>query len=99
MATWYHWQDQTLTLRLHLQPKAKKDEFVGPHGDALKIRITAPPVDGKANAHLVKFLAHQFGVSQRQVQIVAGDSSRQKRVAISSPAKLPSPWFDSLKML
>jgi uncharacterized protein YggU (UPF0235/DUF167 family) len=47
----------------------------------------------------VKFLAHQFGVSQRQVQIVAGDSSRQKRVAISSPAKLPSPWFDSLKVL
>ena len=101
---WYRWQGETLILSVRVQPKASSDEIVGPCADALggeslKVRITAPPVDGKANAHLVKFLAHQFGVSQRQVQIVAGDSNRQKRVAISSPAKLPSPWFDSLKVL
>ena len=99
MSDWSHWQDQTLILQLHLQPKANKDEIVGPHGDALKIRITAPPVDGKANAQLVKFLAKQFGVKQAQVEILSGDSSRQKRVAISSPQKWPSPWFDLIKPL
>ena len=97
MSDWFHWQDDTLTLHLHLQPKAKKDEIVGPHGDALKIRITAPPVDGKANAHLLKFLARLFGVRQAQVQLLSGESSRQKRVAISSPQKWPSPWFDPIK--
>jgi len=99
MPPWFQWQDSTLILRLHLQPKAKKDEIVGPHGEALKIRITAPPVDGKANTHLVKFLARRFGVNQRQIQILSGDSSRQKRVAIYSPTLLPSPWFDDIKLL
>jgi uncharacterized protein (TIGR00251 family) len=94
MSAWFHWQDDTLILQLHLQPKAKKDEIVGPHGDALKVRITAPPVDGKANAHLLKFLARVFGVRQQQVSLLSGDSSRQKRVAIVSPNKLPSPWFN-----
>ena len=97
MTDWCQWQDETLSLQLYLQPKAKKDEIVGPHGEALKIRITAPPVDGKANAHLVKFLAQQFGVRQAHVQLVSGDSSRQKRVAILSPQKWPSPWFDLIK--
>ncbi len=99
MANWYHWQQPTLTLQLHLQPRAKKNEIVGPYGDALKIRITTPPVDGRANADLVKFLAHQFGVSQRQVQLLTGESCRHKRVAITSPGKLPAPWFDGLKLL
>lgn len=97
MNNWFHWQDHTLNLYLHLQPKAKNDEIIGPHGDALKIRITAPPVDGKANTHLIKFLARQFGVRRQQVELLSGNSSRMKRVAITSPEKLPSPWFDQIK--
>lgn len=87
--TWYTWHGEELILTLHLQPRASKDEFVGPHGDAYKVRITAPPVDGKANAHLVKFLAKAFGVPKNNVEILTGESSREKRVKIKSPNKFP----------
>lgn len=53
-----------LVLRLYIQPKASRDSIVGLHGDELKVAITAPPVDGQANAHLVKFLAKQFRVAK-----------------------------------
>ncbi len=58
-----------LVLRLYIQPKASRDSIVGVHGDKLKVAITAPPVDGQANAHLVKFLAKQFRVAKSQVLI------------------------------
>ena len=91
---WYRWEGDLLILSVRVQPKASSDEIVGPAADALggeslKVRITAPPVDGKANAHLVKFLAKAFGVAKSRVVVVAGDSGRQKRVQISAPAKLP----------
>lgn len=91
---WYRWEGDLLILSVRVQPKASSDEIVGPCADALggeslKVRITAPPVDGKANAHLVKFLAKAFGVAKSRVSVVAGDSGRQKRVQISAPSKLP----------
>lgn len=85
----YRWQGDALLLSCHLQPKASADEFVGAHGDRLKIRITAPPVDGKANAHLIAFLATSFGVAKQAVTIERGDTGRQKTVRIVSPAVLP----------
>lgn len=90
MAEWYRWQAQDLILACRLQPKASSDEFVGDHGEELKIRITAPPVDGKANAHLTRFLAKSFGVSKSQVVIEKGESSRSKRIRIHSPVKFPA---------
>jgi hypothetical protein len=72
-----------VTLRLHIQPGAKKTEVVGLHGEALKIRLAAPPVDGKANACLLAFLADRFGVAKSAVTLLSGDSSRAKRVHIS----------------
>ena len=86
----YQWQGSTLILDCHLQPKAKHNEFCGVHGDAFKIRITAPPVDGKANAHLVKFLANAFGVTQAQVTLLSGQNSRKKRLAIDQPTTIPT---------
>ena len=91
---WYRWKGETLILSVRVQPKASSDEIVGPCADALggeslKVRITAPPVDGKANAHLVKFLAKAFGVAKSRVCVVAGDSGRQKRVQIDAPTRLP----------
>ncbi|MBB1486441.1 DUF167 family protein [Oceanospirillum sediminis] len=83
------WDGDDLIIACHLQPKAGKDEFCGEHDGRLKIRITAPPVDGKANAHLCKFLARQFGVSKSKVHILQGELSRQKRVRIQAPEKLP----------
>lgn len=77
-------------LLCHLQPKAASDGFAGLHGDRIKIRIKAPPVDGKANAYLLKFLAGEFGVAASQVSLLAGDSARQKTVLIAAPKILPN---------
>ena len=79
-----------IVLFCHLQPGAKKTEFAGEHDQRLKIRINAPPVDGKANAVLIKFLSKAFVVSRRQVIIESGELSRQKRVRIVNPSVLPA---------
>ena len=81
--SWLVADDRGVTLRLHIQPGAKKTEVVGMHGDALKIRLAAPPVDGKANACLLTFLAETLGVAKSAVRLVAGESSRSKRVHVS----------------
>jgi len=90
MSGWYQWQGERLILSVRLQPRASCDEIVGPHGtESLKIRITAPPVDGKANQHLIKYLAKAFGVAKGQVTLLSGTTGRDKRLAIDSPSKLP----------
>jgi len=71
-----------VTLRLHIQPGAKKTEAAGLHGEALKIRLAAPPVDGKANAALIAFLADRLGVARAAIDILSGDTSRAKRVRV-----------------
>lgn len=80
--TWLVADDKGVTLRLHIQPGAKKTEAAGLHGEALKIRLAAPPVDGKANACLVAFLADRLGVAKSAVSLVGGESSRAKRVRV-----------------
>jgi len=85
----YEWQHDDLLLRIKVQPKASKDEFCEIMGERLKIRITAPPVDGKANQHLIKFLAKQFKVSKSQIELMSGETSREKRFRISSPRLIP----------
>lgn len=70
-------------LTLHVQPGAKKTETAGLHGEALKIRLAAPPVDGKANACLLAFLAERCGVSRAAVRLRSGDSSRRKVVELA----------------
>ncbi|GAB3372288.1 DUF167 domain-containing protein [Azotobacter armeniacus] len=88
-SAWYRWDGADLILACHLQPKASKDEFAGLHGERLKIRLTAPPVEGKANAHLLAFLAGAFGVPKSQVSLESGELNRQKRVRIRQPRQLP----------
>lgn len=80
--TWLTADGKGVTLRLHIQPGAKKTEVVGRHGEALKIRLAAPPVDGKANACLLAFLADRLDVAKAAVALVSGDTSRAKRVRI-----------------
>jgi hypothetical protein len=70
--------DGRITLTLHIQPGAKKTEFAGLHGDALKIRLAAPPVDGKANEALVKFVAEVLGLPKSAVNLKSGQTSRRK---------------------
>ena len=83
-------QDGTLWLDLYIQPKASRDQIVGLHGDELKVAITAPPVDGQANSHLIKYLAKQFKVAKGQVRIVRGELGRHKTVAIEAPRQIPA---------
>ncbi|UNK62048.1 DUF167 family protein YggU [Buttiauxella ferragutiae] len=79
-----------LVLRLYIQPKASRDSIVGLHGDELKVAITAPPIDGKANAHLVKYLAKQFKVAKSQVLLEKGELGRHKQIKIIDPQHIPT---------
>ena len=81
--------DGSLTLDVHAQPGARHTEIAGVHGDALKIRLAAPAVDGKANAELARFLADAFGVPQRNVALIRGEAGRRKMVRILSPVVRP----------
>ena len=69
-------------LQLYIQPRASRTRAVGTHGDALKLQVAAPPVDGEANAELVEFLARTLGVTRTSVQLLAGDGARRKRVRV-----------------
>lgn len=82
MNVWLRTDGDGVILNLHIQPGAKRTEVVGPHGDALKIRLAAPPVDGKANAALLAFIAEKVGAGRTAVELVSGQSSRAKRVCI-----------------
>lgn len=67
---------------IHVQPRASRTELVGPHGDAIKIRLRAPPVGGAANDELIGFLAKRLGVRRKDVRIVGGATQRRKRVTV-----------------
>jgi uncharacterized protein (TIGR00251 family) len=70
-------------LKLKVLPRSSRCEIIGPHGDALKIKVAAPPLEGRANDEIIEFLAHTLGIKKSQVVIVAGHASRQKTVAIA----------------
>jgi uncharacterized protein len=69
-------------LTVHIQPKASRTECVGRRGDALKIRVAAPPVDGAANEELIRFIARALAVPPSAVDIEAGTTGRHKRIKI-----------------
>lgn len=83
METWYRCIGETVILNLHVQPGARHSELAGLHGKALKVRLAAPPIDGRANEALQKFFAALFSVPLRQVELKQGAHSRHKVVAIS----------------
>lgn len=82
MSGWIHSEGNGVILTLHIQPGAKKTEVAGLHGDALKIRLHAPPVDGKANAALVEFLSARLKVSRRQITLQSGQTARRKQLKV-----------------
>jgi hypothetical protein len=75
-------RDGHLVVTVHVQPGARRSEVVGPHGDAVKVRVAAPPVDGKANRAVIALLAEVLGVGVGQVELVAGASQRRKRLRV-----------------
>ena len=70
-------------LSVHAQPGAKRDEISGLHGDRLRVRVSAPAEDGKANARLVEVVAAAFRLRRAQVEIVSGESSRRKELLLA----------------
>lgn len=84
------WKGGGLHLRLKVTPRSSRDAIAGVLGDRLKVMITSPPVDGKANAHLIRWFAKLCGVPKSNVEVVVGETSRNKTIAITSPQALPS---------
>jgi uncharacterized protein (TIGR00251 family) len=80
----------TVTLRVHAQPGAKRSEVAGLHGDAVKIRVAAPALEDRANAALVEFLAGRFAIPKRDVRLIAGERSREKRFEIRGSRLAPA---------
>ena len=89
MADWYRRDGDALLLVLHIQPGARHSEVAGLHGDALKIRLAAPPIEGRANEALLRFIADSFGVPLRNVELKQGAQSRRKMVRVSASEVAP----------
>ena len=89
----YKWENDELHLFIKVQPKASKNELAevlkDSLGDRIKIRITAPPVDGKANKNLTKFLSTVFKVPKSSISIKSGETGRNKHLIIKKPKQLP----------
>jgi hypothetical protein len=82
MADWYRRTGEIITLTLHVQPGAKRSEIIGLHGTALKIKLAAPSIEGRANDALLRFIADIFDVPLRKIELKQGGQSRHKVVAI-----------------
>ncbi len=70
-------------VKIYLQPKSSKNEVVGPYRDGIKVKVTAPPIQGKANEALIRFLARFWGLSPSQIEIQKGHHCREKIIRIS----------------
>lgn len=88
--SWYHLGRDGLTIHIQAQPGAKRTEVVGLYGDSIKVRLASPPVDGKANACLIEFLARRLGVKRAQIVIARGLSSRRKDVFVAATGLQPA---------
>lgn len=94
MSEWYRRNGDDLLLVLHVQPGAKRSEVSGLHGDALKIRLAAPPIEGRANDALLRFVADRFGVPLRNVELQKGAQSRHKVVRVCGSEVVPESVLD-----
>lgn len=90
---WYSREGSNLKIIIYVQPGASSTEIVGMYGDALKIRLKAPPVDGRANEALQKFLSKQFNVATRDVKLISGELNRRKKFLIINSCVDPTSVF------
>lgn len=88
---WFRWEGERLILSLRVQPRASKAGLEDVREGRLRVRLAAPPVDGAANKALIELLSDAFGVPKSQIELLAGHTGREKRVAIRSPRRLPPP--------
>lgn len=76
-------RDGSVLIRVYVQPKASRNSIIGLHDDALKIAVTSPPVDGKANLAVAAYLARVLGVAKRDVTLASGQTSRHKVLQVT----------------
>lgn len=89
MDAWFSIQGDRILITLHVQPGAKRTAVAGLHGEALKIRLAAPPIEGRANEALLRFIADFFQVPLRNVELKQGGQSRHKRIEIRGSTVAP----------
>lgn len=89
MNNWYRWDGDALVINVRVQPRGSRDEILGPHGDNLKVKVTCPPAEGRANARLIKLLAKAFQVPVSRITLLSGAGAREKRLRIEAPRALP----------
>ena len=82
-------------LQLSVMPNARRTEVDGLHDGALRVRLAAPPIDGRANEALIAWLAKSLGVPKRDVEVLRGESSRRKQVAIAVPHDVAAAWLSA----
>jgi uncharacterized protein (TIGR00251 family) len=84
---WIAVRGDSLRIRLHVQPRASRTEVAGVHGDALRVRVAAPPVEGEANQELLRFLAKKLRLPKSDLQLVHGESGRTKVIEIRNATR------------
>jgi uncharacterized protein (TIGR00251 family) len=93
---WFEPADGNVTIMVHVVPRASGDGLAGFMGDALKVRVQAPPADGRANERLLRFLSREWKIPRHSMEILAGQASRRKRIRISDP---PAALLQHLKSM
>lgn len=94
-ATWYIRANDLITLKIYLQPGAKQNEITGLHNNALKIRLTSPAIEGRANVALLKYIAELFDVPRANIKLKRGDTSRYKTIEVHNSRVNPDDLFDN----
>jgi uncharacterized protein (TIGR00251 family) len=89
LSAWAKRIPQGWLLAIHAQPGARRTEVAGPHGQALKVRVAAPPVEGRANDELIALVAEALGIPKKSVSVVKGGASRHKTVLVRAPQTDP----------
>ena len=89
-------RDDGVLLQLSVMPNARRTEVDGLHDGALRVRLAAPPIDGRANDALIAWLAQSLGVPKRDVEVLRGESSRRKQVAIAVSHDVAAAWLSAL---
>ena len=85
----YHWQDQDLIFQAKVIPRASQNAWLATADQGIRIRIKAPPVDGKANQALIAYLSKLFGVKKSHIEVLSGETGRNKRFKVCQPSQLP----------
>ena len=77
-----------LILNIKVEPRSSRSEIVGPYGDGIKVKLTSPPVDGRANKELIDLLSKEFKIRKKDIEIISGQNSRYKIIRITGLSKI-----------